>query len=229
MAHVEQQKLANEQYQRRLRASLLKGVAATLCFIVLVAMTIYFGMAREAAHKETTLQTLRNTDVAAYVAELKTSGDPRYESELQALRKTDVAAYLAEIKRSGDPRYESEFAVLDSEGYRVFVAERDAAKQRALAEDQAREQRALAEAQAREQKRKRERVANLRDALQSTTPSDLDAIQKIYLTLSELEPESLEVKKKLKSISAQKAQISFCRSDWAKCVDNEQLANNYKD
>jgi hypothetical protein len=200
VALVEQKKAVNEERQRRHRLSRLWGAALAVCLIVTVSAVIYFKTVLEDAHRQ---------------------------AELQALRNTNVAAYLQELKRSNDPRYESEFAALDNEGYRSYVAEMEAAKRRALAEAEVAERRAATESRAREQRVRSDRIAKLRGDLKSIASSDLDGLQRIYTELLELEPNSVEFKKMLDGLSAQKTQIAGCRSDWAKCADNEQLANSY--
>jgi hypothetical protein len=42
------------------------------------------------------------------------------EAQLQSLRKTDAAAYLSELKTAHDPRWEAEYKELDPSGYEVF-------------------------------------------------------------------------------------------------------------
>jgi hypothetical protein len=46
------------------------------------------------------------------------------EARLPELRMSDPVSYLAELKASGDFRWEAEFKILDPKGYEMFVAER---------------------------------------------------------------------------------------------------------
>lgn len=71
-------------------------------------------------------------------------------TRLQTLREMNPSAYLAELRNSGDPRFEREYSTLDPQGYGRFLAERQAAEKRAgqerlskLAEEVEREKRRL--------------------------------------------------------------------------------------
>jgi hypothetical protein len=50
--------------------------------------------------------------------------DAKNEARLPELRMSDPVSYLAELKASGDFRWEAEFKILDPKGYEMFVAER---------------------------------------------------------------------------------------------------------
>jgi len=50
--------------------------------------------------------------------------DAKSEARLPDLRMSDPVSYLAELKASGDVRWEAELKTLDPKGYEVFVAER---------------------------------------------------------------------------------------------------------
>jgi len=50
--------------------------------------------------------------------------DAKNEARLPELRMSDPVSYLAELKASGDFRWEAEFKILDPKGHEMFVAER---------------------------------------------------------------------------------------------------------
>jgi zinc ribbon protein len=53
------------------------------------------------------------------------------EARLQGLRTSDPSAYLAELKSAADPRWETEYEALDKPGYQLFVHERSEAARKA--------------------------------------------------------------------------------------------------
>ena len=75
---------------RRVRQGLI------VIFVMLLAYTVYKGFDQKAAEQKSAAN---------------------HEVSPQTLKKTDVSAYLATLKADNDPRWESEFKRLDPQGY----------------------------------------------------------------------------------------------------------------
>src|SRR5262245_44527679 len=76
--------------------------------IIIVLILVLYG-----AHKgNEALQEFQKAEETA-----RQEAATKYEVSLQTLKQTDVSAYLAALKKDNDSRWESEFKVLDPRGY----------------------------------------------------------------------------------------------------------------
>ena len=85
-------------------------------FIVILLMLFLIG-AYKANEAFQGFQTAQQQEAAAKQRAAEQEAAAKHEVSLQTLKKTDVLAYLAALKKDNDSRWESEFKVLDPRGY----------------------------------------------------------------------------------------------------------------